>query len=143
MLHEIFENVKKASTKQEKIDILRKNFSPAMKDVLRYALHPNCKFYTNTVPVFKKDDSPEELSFSSLYSEHKRLYVLLDPAIEPLMSGGKTTTIKRKQEILVQMLESINVGEAAIIEWMIEGTFGKMTSITPKLVEEAFPGILK
>ena len=142
MIHEILNDVSQEKDKDKKIQKLRQHNCQALREVLRYAFMPQLKFFTNEVPKYKVDHAPEGMSFNSLYNESRRFYILTAPPTE-LKISGKTTTINRKQQILVQILENIHPGEADVIASMIVGDFSKKYSITKKLVEEAFPQILK
>ena len=142
LIFEIVEQTKTVKTKEEKIKILRENACPALFEVLKHALHKNMKWFTNVVPPYKIDESPAGLSFSSLYTEHKKFYIYYDPALEASVKG-KVTDLAKKTKVLIQTLESIQPTEAKILGWMIEGTFAKNTGLTHSLVEEAFPGLLK
>jgi hypothetical protein len=142
MIHEIFDMVKNEPNRINKIQILRTHNTPALREVLKFGLHPGYKMYTNIVPKYKADHAPEGLSFSSLFNEYKRLYIFLDPVLERIYTKGKTTKLPRKNQILIEMMESINPGESKILESMITCTFEKQTGISKTLVEEAFPGLL-
>lgn len=142
MIHEIFQAVAAAPDRAAKIAILRENVSPCLVEILKYAYHPNCKFYTNVVPPFKNDDSPEGLSFSSLYNEYRKFYIYLDQDTEQKVHNTRTD-IKRKEIVLIQALESVHPQEALILASLINGSFPKTTGTNKKLVEEAFPGLLK
>jgi len=142
MIHEIFNMVKTEPDKQKKIQILRDHNSPALREVLKFGLHPGYKMYTNVMPKYKADHAPEGLSFSSLFNEYKRLYIFLDPVLERIYTKGKVTKIPRKNQLFIEMLESINPGESKILESMITCTFETYTGISKTLVEEAFPKLI-
>jgi len=138
----MFNEIESKSDRNEKIQLLRKYNCQALREVLRYALIPSLKFYTQTVPKYKMDNAPEGMSFNSLYNESRRFYILTSPETEKALSG-KNTSLKRKQEILVQILENIHPGESALLESMIRGDFSKKYGMSKKLVEEALPQIFK
>jgi hypothetical protein len=79
-------------------------------------------------------------SWNTLFNESKRFYIFTKPEIE-FQLVQKTTTPKRKSEILVQMLENIHPDEAKIMECMITKDFTKRYNINKKLVEEAYPNM--
>lgn len=142
MISEILELVNKASTKEEKVQVLKKYDTPALRHVLKYALHDKITFYREDLPPYKKDDSPEELSFSSLYNEYKKLYIFLNEVLER-QTTQKVTSFNRKNQILISMLESIHRKDSDLLSSMIDGTFKQKYKINAKLAEEAFPGLLK
>lgn len=142
MISEVLERVNTVKTKEEKIHILRSSDTPALRQVLYYAVNPDIVFYRNTLPEYKKDDSPEELSFSSLYSEYRRLYIFLNEVLEFNMTGKKTR-FEKKNEILISMLESIHKKDSDLLASMIDGTFKQKYKINLKIVQEAFPNLIK
>jgi hypothetical protein len=142
MIHEILQNVGAEKDKDKKIQLLRQYNCQALREVVKYAFVPQLKFFTNEVPKYKIDNVPEGMSFNSLFNESRRFYILTSPATELALSG-KTTTIARKQQILLQILENIHPKEAEVVASMIVGDFSKKYGITKKIVEEAYPQIFK
>jgi len=134
---EIFAELK-GKTEQEQVQILRNNNSPALKALLFYGLRSKTDFYTNVVPPYKKDFPPEGYSFSSLFTEHRRLYVFLNDQLEH-QKTGKVTSLPRKHNLLIGLLESISPDESQILESIIKGTFSQETGITSELATLAFP----
>lgn len=129
MIGEILEQVSQAQTEIEKVNILRKNYSPALEDVLHWAYDPNVIFFTDKIPPYTIDQSPEGLTMTSLYSEHKRFYLFLrESRIEQ----------NRKTVLLIQMLEALGQKESKILEQIITK---KIDSVSKDLVEKAYPGI--
>jgi hypothetical protein len=129
MISEILEQVSNAKSETDKINILRKNYSPALEDVLYWAYSPNIIFYTKSVPPYTPDQSPEGLSLTSLYNEHKRFYMFL--------KNSKIDS-SRKNILLIQMLESLGVKEAKILEQIINKN---IVVISKELAERAYPGL--
>jgi hypothetical protein len=127
---DIFRDLDNAQTEEQKIEILRANKSPALMDILRYGMHPNGGLYTSEVPPYKDENTPDGLAFSNLYAEVKRLYAIHKDYNLPA---------KRKEEILIQMLESLGT-EAPILEQIITRKF---KSINREIVDRAFPGLIE
>jgi len=142
MIHEVLNMVAAQTDRNAKIQVLRQNSTPALREILKYAFVPQLKFVTTSVPAYKSDaKEPEGMSFNSLFNEYRRFYILTDPIIEFQMTG-KRTSVARKQQILAQILENIHPKESEIIVSMIRGEFSKRYGINKKLVEEAFPQLL-
>ena len=122
-LYEIFDEFEKASTKQDKIDILRNNSS--------YALT-----ITN-IPYYKPSDSPPGLSYSSIHQELGRTYIFEknNPKVSPNLSD------KRKEHILIQILECLEEREAQIYMNMLLKK-QRVKGLTSNVVKEAFPDLL-
>ncbi len=128
-ISEILEQVSQAQTENEKINILRRNYSPALEDVLHWAYDSNIVFYTKTIPQYTPDQSPEGLSLTSLYNEHKRFYMFLkDSRIDS----------SRKNVLLIQMLESLGSKESKILEQIISKN---IEAVSRELAEKAYPGL--
>lgn len=142
MIHEILEQVSQQTDKNAKINLIRQHSTPALREIFKYAFVPSLKFFTTTVPNYKQDNPPEGMSFNTLFNEYRRFYILTDPLVERQISG-KTTTEKRKREILTQILENIHPKEADILASMIRGDFNKQYNLTKKLIEEALPDLFK
>ena len=142
MIHEMMDEIGKAADKNQKIQLLRQYNCQTLREVLRYSLAPQLKFFTDKVPAYKADYAPEGMSFNSLFNESRRFYILTRPETEFAISG-KVTAENRKLQILTQILENIHPKEADLLATMIDGTFCKKYGITKKLVEEALPQVLK
>lgn len=130
LINEVFDKVVKAKTEQEKIEILRVNYSPALEDVLRWAYDPNIVFYTNTIPPYTSDPSPEGLSYTTLYNEHKRFYLFL--------RDYKLQT-DRKNVLLIQVLEALSSSESKILENVI---LKNIPEVSKELAMKAYPNFL-
>lgn len=138
----MFEEIAAATDKNQKIQLLRQYNCQTLREVLRYSLLPQLKFFTEKAPPHKQDPAPEGMSFNSLFNESRRFYILTRPQTEFALSG-KVTSEARKQQILIQILENIHPKEAELLKTMIDGTFTKKYGITKKLIEEALPQVLK
>lgn len=136
-LYEIFDEFEKASTKQDKIDILRNNSSYALREVLRGTYHPNIEFTITNIPYYKPSDSPPGLSYSSIHQELGRTYIFEknNPKVSPNLSD------KRKEHILIQILECLEEREAQIYMNMLLKK-QRVKGLTSNVVKEAFPDLL-
>lgn len=141
-ISEVLNKVASANNRGIKIKILRENITPALRTILKYVFHPAYKFYTNKAPKYTPDHAPTGLSFSNLFSEHRKFYIYAHQSVERQITKGTVTSIPRKEQLLIQMLESIHPNESVVVEHMINGTFTKFTTIDKKLVDEALPGLL-
>jgi hypothetical protein len=142
MISEIWNQVSNASTENEKIALLRKNNSPALREILRYAYHPNVKFFSETVPPFKADDSPAGMSYGSMFGEYRKFYIYLDPRLESVITQKGPTRPDRKRMLLIQMLEALHPSEAALFVKIFKRETLKDKKLTKAVVDKAFPGLL-
>ena len=131
LISEILKEASNAKTQQEKVDILRKNDSPALREVLKYLYHPGIKLYTNTPPAYKADHSPVGLSFSSLYNEYRTLYIFLEDS---------TVKKERKDQLLIQKLESMHPSESELLYQRFQDKL--LLRLNKKVINEAFAGLI-
>jgi hypothetical protein len=131
LVSEVLEKLDSLKTKEEKIDWLRTNHSPALIEVLKYIYNPSYKLFTTVIPSnYKPDMSPVGLSWSTLYNEHRKLYIFLE---------STKITPKRKTELLLQMLESIHPTESQLLCDIIAKK-AKYAGVNLKFLGECFPG---
>lgn len=121
-----------ATSREEVIRLLRENQNHSLKQILHYAFVDKGKWYRKDLPTHTPDQSPEGLSVSSLFQESKRLYIFKDIyKLNP----------ERKDQLLIQILESIHPIEVKLLKELFEGTFDKAYSLDKKVVLEAFPDL--
>jgi hypothetical protein len=110
---------------------LQLNNTAAMRDVLRYAFD-DIPWYRSDLPPFTLDGSPEGLAPTTIYSEVKRFYIF---------KQNYNLPVRRKDEILIQILESVNSKEVDLIKSLFTGTFSETYGITKDVVFQAFPNL--
>lgn len=135
-IYEVLDDFRTAKTKQDRIAVLRKNDSWALKSVLQAVFHPNVKFNTK-VPDYKKEHVPPGMSYDHMTSALQRAYLFQEgnPRTPPAL------TEKRKTELLIQILESLEPKEAEVFCNMLKKDL-KVPYLTEALVNEAFDGLL-
>jgi hypothetical protein len=133
-VYEIFDEFEKAKTKKDKIDVLRKNANYALRNVLQGTFNPNIQFIFDKIPTYKVSDAPVGLGYSTIHQELGRVYLFEknSPKVSPQL------TSKRKEEILIQVLESLEAREAEVYANMIMKK-QKVKGLDKKIVKEAFP----
>lgn len=135
-IYEIFDELAKATTKQEKIDILRANDNFALRNILKGTYAPYIQFVFETAPPYKPSDSPPGLGYTSIHQELDRAYLFEkdNPRVSPQL------TQRRKEEILIGILEALEAKESEIYMNMILKK-QNVPGLTKKIVLEAFPGL--
>jgi len=131
IIPEILDEVRACKTPDEVKKVLWNNQSPAIKLMFQYVFRPESSFTIKELPSFKPDVGPIGLSPSSLYYELSRFYVLQD---------AKQIPIKKKQEILVRILQSIHPSEATLVGQIIKKDLG-IPLLTRELVESLWPNL--
>lgn len=135
-IYEVLDEFKAVKTKQERIEVLRKNDTWAMKTILQAVFHPNVKFNIK-VPEYNKVDVPPGMSYDHMTSALQRAYLFQEghPRTPPAL------TDQRKNELLIQILESLEPKEAEVFSNMLKKDL-KTPYLTEALVNEAFQGLL-
>ena len=135
LVFEILEATNKARSKDEKIEILRKYESWALKDVLRASFDPLVEF---TIPAGAPPYQPNRVESipSNLLRKNKDFqYIVKNGA------GDKMPAFKR-EKLYIAILESIHPKDAEVVINMVNKK-KPATGITVKIVKEAFPGLIK
>lgn len=133
---EVFLELKNAKNKKERVDILKKNDTLALRSLLRLQFDDRFKFSLpkGTPKDLKKPHIPNGLGETTIMKEVKRLYIFLE---------GQAPTVKpeKKEKIFLDFLLSLDSSESDI---MIAVKDKLLTNygVTRKIVEEAFPALL-
>lgn len=136
-VYEVFEDFNKAKNKAERIDVLRRNDTWALRQVILGAFHPEIKFTVKKIPEYKKEQMPAGMSYSHMTEALSRVYLFQEG--NPRVPAGLTE--KRKEEILMQILESLEMPEAEVFGNMLLKNL-KVKYLTEALINEAFAGLL-
>jgi hypothetical protein len=136
-IYEVFNEFKYAPSKDTRIAVLQSNDSWALRSVLIGAFNPNIKFTIKKIPEWKRVDVPPGLSYNHMTDALGKAYLFQEgnPKTPPAL------TEKRKIELLIQLLESLEPKEAEIYSAMLMKDL-KVPYLTPKLINEAFKGLL-
>ena len=137
-IHEIFEKAASLKTKKEKIAYLKEMKQyPAFMDILRINFDNDvvCLLPDGETP-YRKDDAPEGMAYQSLHREYRRFTYFF--------KGGEGMNLAplKRESMWIDLLESLSEGEADLLAKAKDRRL-KYKGITRKLVEEAFPTLLK
>lgn len=136
-IYEVLEDFRKASNKAERLAVLRKNDNYALRNILLGTFQKNIKFNVEEVPTFHRVPVPPGMSYNNMTGALDRAYLFTEG--HPKTPAGLTE--KRKMEILIQILESLEEKEADVYVGMLMKDL-KVPYLTEALVNEAFPGLL-
>ena len=115
--HEIFTEVEKKRTKNEKIEVLKANSSAAMKAILGYTYDPNVKWLLpDGVPPYKPIAEGIEAD-GRLYSETKKLYLFVDGPSDTQRNLKQA----RREQLFIELLETVDPGDAKVLIGMKDG----------------------
>ena len=128
---EVLKLVSEQKTKEEKINVFRKNDSTALRTVLKYALDPNIKWALPAgAPPYKPTNYLDQQSM--LYQEAKRLYLFVE-------GGNPNLTPLKRESLFIGLLESIDPDDAKVL---LSAKDKKLKGVTAAIVNEAFPGLI-
>ena len=132
-IFEVLEEVSKKKTKAEKIDVLKKNESWALKDVLKGSLDEVVVWNLPTgAPPYTAAE--EHNHPANLIRENRNFKYLFKGG-----PGDSLPAVKRER-IFIQILEAVHPQDAMLVIDMINKK--KPTGVTKALVNEAFPGLI-
>lgn len=130
---EILKRVSESKTKEEKIEILQKNDSSAIRTVIKYALDPVVKWdLPEGNPPYKPCQFLDQQSM--LYQEARRLYLFIEggnPNLKPI----------KREALFINLLESVDPEDAKVL---LAAKDKKLPykGITANLINEAYPGLI-
>lgn len=136
-IYEVFDEFEQAKNKKERMEVIQKNLSKTLVEVLKFTFHPGFKWKVNDFPDnFKPSHNIPGLSPCQLSTEIRKLYMFQEgnPVAEKL-------TPKKRQELLLQLLESIEFREAEVVNGIFKKDQG-VKGLDYKFVKEAFPELL-
>ena len=132
-ISELLQEVNDTKGRKAKSEVLKENESRALRYILAYGLHPNVRFFTNTIPPYTPDDGPIGVNPNNLFRAWRQFYVFLDD--HPCDND-------RKEKVLIQLMEGLHEDEARVVEQVIRRKGFEARGLTPNLVKMTFPGLL-
>ena len=131
----IFEDVAAANSIKARKKVLLENESNQLKELLKYAFHPDIKFALPPgKPPYKTIGSPDEYNPTYLYPNIRKFYLYIE-------GGHDGLTQLRREQLFIQMLESLHPKEAEVVI-QIKDKKLNYRGLTYKLVKTTFPEIL-
>ena len=132
-IYEVFDEFEAAKTKKEKMNVIGNNLSKTLVDVLKYTFHPDIDWVVKEMPHnYKVPDTKPGISYCQLGTEMRRLY---------LFQKGTNLNEKKLNELLIQLLESLEPREAEVVMGIFKKDQG-VKGLTYNFVKEAFPDML-
>jgi len=134
-IHEILDRVAEAPSRKEKIEVLRRYNTPALRDILKGSFDENVKFnLPKGAPPYTPGSSHSP--GSTLRKQFKKFKHFVSTP-QRRRAGPKVETI------FIKMLESLHPEEAQLVVWMKDKDLsGKYKGLTKKIVSDAFPGLI-
>ncbi len=120
-MYEIFDEFENAKSKKERMQVIGDNLSQTLVDILKLTYHPDFKWKIKELPENYKvpTDMLPGITHDSLNAQLRRLYMFLEGN-----QTAETLTDKRRNELLIQMLESIEPREAEVLLGIFQKDLG-------------------
>ena len=134
---EIFDEFEKAPTKQEKINILRREGDERFRFFLQLVFNPAIEFDIALPDRYRPAKEPAGLNYAYLDTQMPKMYRFIKN--HPMRPAGFTT--EKTTQLLLVMVESLHRDEAAIVLDVLQKKF-KVKQLTHNLVKEAFPDLV-
>ena len=134
LMHEVLQKVSNAKTKKEKIALLGKFNTPALR--MLFIIN----FDESVVSLLPPGKVPYQVNEAPDGSEHT---ILEKEArlLHHFFKGGSNVSQVKRESMFVQMLEGLNKGEAEALVKAKDKQIGKRWKITKACVTEAYPQI--
>jgi len=136
-IYEVFDEFEAAKNKKERMDVIAKNLTKTLVQVLELTYHPQIEWLVHDMPEnFKIKNVPEGMGYAQLSTEIRKLYLFRkgEPAAHALNP-------KKQNEVLLQLLESLEPREAEVVAGIFRKDQG-VNGLNYKFVKEAFPQLL-
>ena len=134
LMHEVLQKVSNAKTKKEKITLLKKYNTQALRSLFIINFDETVKSLLPPGDVpYSPNDAPEGTEHTLLEKEARLLH--------HFFKGGSNVSQVKRENMFIQMLEGLNQGEAEVLILAKDRKLGKRWKITKACVSEAFPGI--
>lgn len=137
MIYEILDEVDRAPTSEDKVNILKFNRSPALAAVVQSAFHPNIQWFIKERIPYKQSIIPAGLGYSNIASTLRKFYLFREgnPELSPNL------TIQKRNMLLTEMLESMEAREADVVLNMMMKNLN-IKGLTYSVAKEAYPDLL-
>ena len=136
LISEILRKVSNAKTKKEKVDLLKKHNTPALRQlmVINFDESIISELPEGDVP-YTPNDAPVGTDHTRLEQEYRGLYRFFKGGVPRIKS-------LKRETLFVQLLEGLSSEEAELLVLCKDGRLNeKYKRITKAVVSEAFPQI--
>jgi hypothetical protein len=135
LISEILRKVSNAKTKKEKVDLLRKHNTPALRQLMII------NFDDSVVSLLPEGEVPYTPNDAPVGTDHTRLEQEYRGLYRFFKGGAKLSNLKR-ESMFVQLLEGLSAEEAELLCLVKDGSLTtKYKRITKAVVSEAYPSI--
>ena len=133
LMSEVLDNVAKAKTKKQKIELLRQHNTDALRMVLKSSFDPRIEWDLPEGDVpYTVNEAPEGTEHNMLVHEARTLY-------HYIKGGNPKLTQNRRENMFIQLLEGLHKSEAEIVVAAKDkGLHRKYKGLSANVVREAF-----
>ena len=136
LLSEILRKVSNAKTKKEKIDLLRKHNTPALRQLLIW------NFDESVVSMVPEGEVPYTPNDAPVGTDHTRLEQEYRGFYRFVKGGQDRLPSLKRESMFVQLLEGLSAEEAELVCLVKDKKLStKYKRITKTVISEAFPHI--
>jgi hypothetical protein len=137
-IYEVFDEFDAAKNKKDRMGVIERNLSKTLVQVLELTFHPDIEWKVKDVPDNYRGnlDSKPGISSCQLSTEIRKLYLFRKG-----LATAENLTPKKQNELLIQLLESLEPREAEVIIGIFKKDQG-VKGLDYKFVKEAFPNLL-
>ena len=134
LMHEVLQKVSNAKTKKEKITLLEKFNTPALRMlfIINFDESVVSMLPPGKVP-YTPSEAPDGTEHTMLEKEARLLH--------HFFKGGSNVSQNKRESMFIQMLEGLSAGEAEVLCLAKDKKIGKRWKITKACVSEAYPQI--
>ena len=132
---EVCEKLTNAKTKPERVDILKKNDTQALRGILRMNYDTSLVLaLPEGIPPYTPLNRPSGFGETTLKASAKGWYVFVKDAAPDVRQS-------KRESLFISLLESLDPKEAEIL---LKAKDRKLElGLTKKVIEEVFPGLIK
>ena len=134
LMHEVLQKVSNAKTKKEKIALLGRFNTPALRMlfIINFDDSVVSLLPPGNVP-YQPNEAPDGTEHTTLEKEARLLH--------HFFKGGSNVKQAKRESMFIQMLEGLAAGEAEVLCLAKDKQIGKRWKITKACVTEAYPQI--
>lgn len=131
--HEILTKVNNAKDKTKKIEVLKKYDTNELRMLMKAAFDPKLEWlFPEGKPPYRENEAP-------LGTDHSWLKFEIKKCFHFLKGGNPQLSQLKRDNMFIQMLESLHPDEANILIWVKDKELNKhYKGLTSNLVKEAF-----
>jgi hypothetical protein len=136
-MYEVFDEFETAKNYDDRLDVINRNMSKTLVQVLELAFHPQYDWLITEIPEgYKIKDVPVGMGYTQLSTELRKLYLFRkgDPTAEKL-------TPKKRDQLLIEYLQNLEPREAEVVMGIFNKDLG-VKGLDQKFIKKAFPAML-